>query len=105
MNIRKNYRLLVLDFCNISEWTESSIFDLQKKYDIYFSKSSWISKIEKFCLVQNDPRNRHFALIEDSETIDFKKQFETGLSNEYKPYIVLPSENEHKELHRIGVRA
>jgi hypothetical protein len=95
----KEYKsLLVIDFCNITEWRHTKILDIQICHDIFYSVAGRNREFEFYCISKQDPKGRKFALIEDKNVIDEKIKFESGLPGSSEPYCVLPSEKESAKL-------
>jgi hypothetical protein len=95
MKSKESKRLLVIDFCNITEWSHTKIFDLQVWHDIIYSVRGRKRGFEDFCISKQDPRRRLFVLIEDQKFIDEKKKSEGKLPAKF---FVLRSANESEEL-------
>jgi len=90
--------LLILDFSSIETWSHETILDLQKKYKIIHTTDGAQNGFEKYCFAKNDTRRRFFALVEDNDSIAFKKELEKDLKAKSKPHVILPSEGESKKL-------
>jgi hypothetical protein len=95
MKSKESKSLLVIDFCNITEWSHTKIFDLQIWHDIIYSVGGRKRGFEDFCISKQDPRRQLFVLIEDQKFIDEKKKSEGKLPPKF---IVLRSANESEEL-------
>ena len=92
----KEYKsLLVIDFCNITEWRHTKILNIQICHDIFYSVAGRNREFEFYCISKQDPKGRKFALIEDKNVIDEKKKFESKLPGKF---CVLPSEKESQKL-------
>lgn len=89
---------LLMDFCNIKDWTTKNILNLHKKHRIIHTQAGSKYGFEKFCFPKQDKRKRYFALIEDQNTLELKRDLERRLSDKDKPHIVLPSEKQIEDL-------
>ena len=60
--------MLLLDFCNIKEWTCQAVLDLYKKHRIIHSQFGARDGFEKFCVSKHHPKSPlAFALVEANE--------------------------------------
>ena len=70
--------MLLLDFCNIKEWTCEGVLNLYKTHGIIHSEWGVRDGFEKFCVSKYQPKSPlGFALVEAAE-------FEPWLSEEHK---------------------
>ena len=95
MKSKKYKSLLVIDFCNVTEWRHTKILDIQIWHDIFYTVAGRKRGFEFYCISKQDPKGRKFALIEDKKVIDEKKKFERKLPGKF---CVLPSEKESEKL-------
>ena len=98
MKSKEYNSLLIIDFCNVTEWRHTKILYIQIWHDIFYSVAGRKRKFEFYCISKQDPKGRKFALIEDKNVIDEKKKFESTLPGSSEPFCVLPSEKESQKL-------
>jgi len=90
--------LLIVDFCNITEWSHKKILNLQRKYRIVHTQAGEKDGFEKLCFPKEAKKKRQFALIDDKDLLDFKKSIEKGLPKTHRPFVILSSEKESQDL-------
>ncbi|MCD6294269.1 MAG: hypothetical protein J7M20_04965, partial [Deltaproteobacteria bacterium] len=59
--------MLILDFCNITEWSPSTVLDLYKKNGVIHSRQGAHDGFEKYCLSNRGPKSLVFLLVKASE--------------------------------------
>lgn len=81
--------LLLLDFCNISEWNAEAISNLYKKYSIIHTKTGEELGSENFCSTKHKPKWRYYFRDED---VDF------SLGPKTNEFYFSPSRSEFDEV-------
>jgi len=95
--------MLLLDFCNIKEWSREAVLDLYKKHRIIHSKWGARDGFEKFCVSKYHPKSPlAFALVEASEIAPWLSEDAKIVSPSQwlgRP-IIFPSNGDYSEIWR-----